>query len=93
METFYHYRQCDYQATTEGSLDQHKKAVHEGINCSCKYCSYEATQKVNLARHNKSVHQRVKVITNMRTLCRFGCFHSDRRHKLIYYIYIWNSPI
>ena len=34
MEIFfnrYPYGQRDYQATTEGSLDQHKRAVREGI--------------------------------------------------------------
>ena len=63
MEIFfnrYPYRQRNYQATTEGSLDQHKRAVHGGIKYPCMQCVYQVTYKSHLAEHKRPVHEGVK---------------------------------
>ena len=43
--------QCDNQATTKGSLAQHKQVVHEGI----KKCGHQSISKGDLAQHKRAV--------------------------------------
>ena len=47
--------QCDYQATTKGDLDKHRRSVHEGIKYPCGQCEYQATQKGNRDKHKVSI--------------------------------------
>ena len=49
--------QCEYQATTKGSLDKHRRSVHEGIKYPCGQCEYQATTKGSLDQHRRSVHE------------------------------------
>ena len=37
--------ECEYQATEEGSLNKHLKAVHLGRKFKCPECEYQATWK------------------------------------------------
>ena len=43
--------------TPEGRLDQHKRAVHEGIKYPCMQCVYQATYKSHLAEHRRRVYE------------------------------------
>ena len=51
---------CEYQATTKGSVDRHRKSVHEGIRYPCRQCEYQAATKGNLERHRRSIHEGVE---------------------------------
>jgi len=35
--------QCEYQATTKGSLYRHKRSVHEGMEYPYRQCEHQAT--------------------------------------------------
>ena len=48
--------QCEYQATTNGDLDRHRRSVHEGIKYPFQQCEYQATTKGGLDQHRRSVH-------------------------------------
>ena len=52
--------QCDYEATTQGSLKTHIQSVHEKIKYPCNQCGYQATQKGSLKRHIQSVHEKIE---------------------------------
>ena len=52
--------QCEYQATTKGNLDQHRRSVHEGIKYPCGQCEYQATRKSSLDQHKRSVHEGIE---------------------------------
>ena len=45
---------CDYQATTSGSLTDHKEAKHEGKKYPCDSCDYQATERGSLTKHRLS---------------------------------------
>ena len=45
--------QCEYQATTKGSLSEHRRAVHEGIKYPCGQCQHQATTKGNPAKQRR----------------------------------------
>ena len=50
-------RQCNFQATTKGSLAEHKRAVHEGVKYPCGQCNHRAKSKGDLAQHKTAVHE------------------------------------
>ena len=49
--------QCDYKATTVGTLKRHKGYKHEGVCYSCNQCEYKATTTGNLKKHIDSIHE------------------------------------
>ena len=49
------------QVTTKEHLAQHKRAVHEGIKCSCKQCNYQATTESSHIRHQRAIHEGVAI--------------------------------
>ena len=53
----YSCNQCEYKATTKGSLKTHIESVHEKVKYPCNQCDYKATAKGNLKQHIKSKHE------------------------------------
>jgi len=43
--------QCEYAATTAGSLKRHIEFRHEGVRYHCDQCEYVATDPSCLERH------------------------------------------
>ena len=60
VDTHHREELYPYQATSKGSLAQHKRAVHEGVKYSCGQCVHQATSNGDLARHKRAVHEGVK---------------------------------
>ena len=52
----YHCGNCDYQATTKGSLAEHQRVVHEGVKYPCGKCGQRFSHNGSLIKHQKSVH-------------------------------------
>ena len=50
-------------------LEEHKRAVHEGVKFPCTQCDKRFTHKGNLEEHKRAVHEGVK----------FPCTQCDKR--------------
>ena len=52
--------QCGHQATTKGSLTQHKRALHERVRYPCSACGKQFSLKGDIFQHKRAVHEGVK---------------------------------
>ena len=59
-DTKYPCIQCEYKATTQGSLKKHILSVHQKIKYPCNQCDYKATTQGSLKKHIESIHEEVK---------------------------------
>ena len=59
---------CQYQATSKGSLDWHKRKVHGVMKNPCAQCHHQ-TSKGDLAHHKRAVHEGIK----------FSCRHCQQQ--------------
>ena len=59
-EMRYICKECGKQNTTQGNLNAHKRAVHEGIKYPCGQCQHLSTSKGSLARHRRTVHEQIE---------------------------------
>ena len=50
--------QCDYQASTRSSLNDH--IIHEEIKYFCDQCNYKSKKKTKLLTHIKTKHEGIK---------------------------------
>ena len=50
---------CDYQATQEQNLKQHKEIKHEGVRYLCDKCDYKGITESHLKVHKESKQQGV----------------------------------
>ena len=57
-ERKYQCESCEYQETTSGSLNKHKKAIHGGRKYSCELCVYQATTSSTVRKHTQATHER-----------------------------------
>ena len=64
----YPCRQCNYQATTKGSLVELQSALHEGLKHPCRHCNYEATTKGSLGKHQRAVHEGKNILADNATI-------------------------
>ena len=55
--------------TQKGNLEEHKRAVHEGVKFPCTQCDKRFNHKGNLEEHKRAVHEGVK----------FPCTQCDKR--------------
>ena len=51
---------CEYQATTKGSLDQHRRSVHEEMKYPCGQYEHHAMSEYDIEKHRKWVHEAMK---------------------------------
>ena len=47
---------CDYKATAQRSLTDHKKSKYQDVGYKCDRCDNKATTKLNLIAHRQSKH-------------------------------------
>ena len=47
-ETKYICKECGKQMTRQGTLNAHKRAVHEGIKYPCSQCQHQSSSKGHL---------------------------------------------
>ena len=50
----------DLGSDVSNRLDEHKRAVHEGVKYPCLQCGKQFSQRGNLAKHKRAVHEGVK---------------------------------
>ncbi|KAG8624519.1 hypothetical protein KVT40_007586 [Elsinoe batatas] len=48
--------QCDYTATSELKINQHREAVHEGVTWKCRFCEKRANRQDGASDHEKKMH-------------------------------------
>ena len=56
----YQCRQCDYLASSVGSLAEHKMTVHEGVKYRCRQCNHQTILESYLAQHKRAVFEGVR---------------------------------
>jgi KRAB domain-containing zinc finger protein len=67
--------ECDFKATTKGSLIKHVDTVHRGIRkFKCNECERSFSHYGNLARHIQSVHNKIRFVCTGK-----GCDNSYSR--------------
>ena len=48
--------QCDYQATTQGSLQAHIAAKHSDRILKCDHCDYQTKWRQDFYKHKRTTH-------------------------------------
>ena len=62
-EVRYPCDQCNYAATTRGSLYEHAQSYHEAANFNCNQCDYTVSTKTNLNKHKEDSHEEKEKVT------------------------------
>ena len=62
----YSCNQCEYKATTTGSLKKHVESTHEGVRYPCDQCDFIGNEAINLIDHTMAVHKLQDLLT-----CKF----------------------
>ena len=50
---------CDYKATQQSALKNHKISFHDGVKYECDQCNYKATDQSELKKHQGRIHEGV----------------------------------
>jgi predicted SprT family Zn-dependent metalloprotease len=56
----YYCNQCEYKATSQGTVNKHHRNKHEGVRYFCTQCEFQATEKGSLKKHENSIHDGVQ---------------------------------
>ena len=71
--------QCEYAATSQGSLNRHKQSIHYGIRYPCDQCEYAATENGALKKHKQSIHEGIRYPCDQ---CEYTATESGlKKHK------------